>query len=140
MNVIDRSAYIEPEDSSYLHRWVRISELLSTYGDLLPDRMHKMLQAYYSDDMSLSEIAEETNVSRQAVHDSLKRGEEHLERYESNLKTVSIRTALRRAVDHLNEELVTLSGYNGDPEYQKIRELLTAFSAEFEAILSEGSQ
>lgn len=135
----DGSTRAKHEDSSYLNQWVRISELLSTYGDLLPERMHKMLQAYYSDDMSLSEIAEQAHVSRQAVHDSLKRGEEHLERYENNLKVVALHMRLHQTIDQLNDELGKLPSISSDPSVQQVRESVMGCLAEFETILSEGS-
>ena len=45
-----------------------------------------MLDLYYNDDFSLAEIAEHYDISRQGVHDSIKRGEELLINYEKVLK------------------------------------------------------
>ncbi len=49
--------------------------LLDFYGGILNERQREVLTLYYDDDLSLAEIAEITNISRQGVHDLIKRGE-----------------------------------------------------------------
>ena len=63
-----------------------ISVLLDLYGKLLTEKQYDMLDLYYNDDFSLAEIAEHYDISRQGVHDSIKRGEELLINYEKVLK------------------------------------------------------
>ena len=58
------------------------SDLLDIYGELLTEKQRDMLELYYNDDLSLAEIAEHYEISRQGVHDSIRRGEEALEEYE----------------------------------------------------------
>ncbi len=65
---------------------MRLSRLFSLYGGLLTEKQFQCLSFYFDDDLSLSEIADELGVSRQAVHDLLKRVEQTLERYEAKLK------------------------------------------------------
>ena len=62
--------------------------LFDFYGKLLTNKQQEILSYYYEHDLSLGEIAEEFNVSRQAVHDILKRGERILEGYEEKLGLV----------------------------------------------------
>lgn len=69
-----------------LEKTERINMLMDLYGELLTDKQITYLSYYYNEDYSLSEIAEEFNVSRNAVHDNLKRAEHILEDYESKLK------------------------------------------------------
>lgn len=64
---------------------LRTSRLLGIYGSLLTERQHEIMSMYFDDDLSLSEIAEHFSISRQGVHDAIKRGEETLEGYESSL-------------------------------------------------------
>lgn len=64
---------------------IRLGRLYDMYGELLTERQKKLLQLYFYDDLSLSEISEEAGVSRQAVHDLLRRVEQTLERYEERL-------------------------------------------------------
>lgn len=57
---------------------LRFSRLLDIYGSMLTDKQYEMLDYYYNQDLSLSEIAEGEGISRQGVRDSIKRGEEAL--------------------------------------------------------------
>ena len=59
--------------------------LLDVYGDVLTLRQKDFLELYYCNDLSLSEIAEDEGVTRQAVRDSIKRGEQILADLESKL-------------------------------------------------------
>ncbi len=52
--------------------------LLDFYGEVLPKRTRLILGAYYGDDLSLSEIAEDEGISRQGVRHILKKSEEEL--------------------------------------------------------------
>jgi len=71
-----------------LERLMRIGMLYDFYGALLTDKQRTYLEMHYLNDLSLSEIADETGVSRQAVHDILRRAENLLEDYERDLKLV----------------------------------------------------
>ncbi len=62
--------------------------LLDTYGVLLTERKREILDYYYNDDYSLSEISELTGISRQGVRDSIKKSEEEIYGYESKLRIV----------------------------------------------------
>ncbi|MFR1448846.1 MAG: YlxM family DNA-binding protein [Beduini sp.] len=68
-----------------LEKTKRINMLMDLYGELLTEKQYTYLIYYYNEDYSLSEIAEEFSVSRNAVHDNLKRAEHILEDYESKL-------------------------------------------------------
>ena len=65
---------------------VEIALLLDFYGNMLTDRQREIMNLYYEDNLSLSEIAEELNISKQGVSDSLKRSEKVLYDTESKLK------------------------------------------------------
>lgn len=62
------------------------SILYDYYGDLLKDSQANIIDLYYNQDYSLSEIAEDMNISRQGVHDALKRAEKSLVEYEEKIK------------------------------------------------------
>ena len=68
-----------------MERNVKISMLLDTYGKLLTEKQYKLLEDYYNNDLSLSEIAENEEITRQAVRDNLKKGEKNLFEYEEKL-------------------------------------------------------
>ncbi|MGI6316055.1 MAG: sigma factor-like helix-turn-helix DNA-binding protein [Christensenellales bacterium] len=64
---------------------VTMGWLLATYRRCLPEKQARTLSLFFEDDFSLAEIAETENVSRQAVHETIRRGEEELLRLESGL-------------------------------------------------------
>ncbi|MCI8309965.1 MAG: putative DNA-binding protein [Clostridia bacterium] len=65
---------------------VKISILLEIYGKLLTEKQFVLLDDYYNKDLSLSEIAENQKITRQAVRDNLKKGENKLFEYEEKLE------------------------------------------------------
>ncbi|MEO1770995.1 putative DNA-binding protein [Candidatus Enterococcus ferrettii] len=67
----------------------RMNALFEFYATLLTEKQMNYMELYYADDFSLGEIAEEYNVSRQAVYDNIKRTEKILEEYERKLHLVS---------------------------------------------------
>ncbi len=60
--------------------------LLDTYGAMLTDRKREILDYYYNEDYSLSEISELTGISRQGVRDSIKKSEEEIYAFEAKLR------------------------------------------------------
>ena len=64
---------------------LNIGYLLDFYGDLLSDRKRSVMDMYYNEDLSLAEIATEIGISRQGVHDLIKKSEEELRFYEEKL-------------------------------------------------------
>ena len=61
-------------------------ELYDIYYSLLTDKQKEYFEEYYFDDLSISEIASNHDISRNAVHDQLKRVISNLESYEENLQ------------------------------------------------------
>lgn len=67
----------------------RYAFLLDFYAPLLTPRQQELMSSYYLDDLSLGEIATESGISRQAVHDQIKRAEQQLLACEERLGLVS---------------------------------------------------
>ena len=69
---------------------VRTDLLLDFYGNLLTPKMRRTCESYYNDDLTLAEIAEAEGISRQGVHDTVKRAEKQLEEYEEQLGLLAL--------------------------------------------------
>lgn len=86
----------------------RFALLIDFYGSLLTARQRELMGAYYLEDLSLGEIAGEDGVSRQAVHDLIKRSEAALTELEAKLGLVAEyqeRTAATKALRSLLERI-----------------------------------
>ncbi|EIJ81527.1 hypothetical protein PB1_01240 [Bacillus methanolicus PB1] len=68
-----------------LEKTTRMNYLYDFYQSLLTPKQRSYMSLYYLDDYSLGEIAEQYDVSRQAVYDNIKRTEAMLEEYEEKL-------------------------------------------------------
>lgn len=90
--------------------------LLELYGELLTDKQYSAIDKYYNMDLSLSEIAQEDKITRQAVRDNIKKAEEKLEFFESKLKLYknfkkedNIVSKLEKNIINLTAKITTLS-------------------------------
>ena len=85
---------------------IRTGILLDFYGNLLTDRMREACESYYYEDLSLAEIAELQGISRQGVHDTIKRAEKELESYENKLGLMGLfeknKARAQKALDLIN--------------------------------------
>jgi len=83
----------------------KMALLLDFYGALLTPRQQELMRAYYLEDFSLAEIAGEDGVSRQAVHDLIKRSEAALEEYEQKLGLVREYRRRQALLEQLEEAI-----------------------------------
>lgn len=60
---------------------VKIGLLCDIYGELLTKKQQNVLDLYYNENLSLAEVAEEVGITRQAVKDSIAKGEKRLFRF-----------------------------------------------------------
>ena len=84
-----------------LEKIVEQGLLYDFYGDLLTDHQRKIYEDAVYNDMSLNEIAEEQGISKQGVHDLIKRCTRSLEEYESRLHMVKKSADIRKTVQQL---------------------------------------
>jgi predicted DNA-binding protein YlxM (UPF0122 family) len=72
-----------------------------------------MIELYYFDDLSLAEMAEQFGISRQAIHDNIRRAEEQMEAYEEALHLLYAYTEREKALGELlevwNAEMASIS-------------------------------
>ena len=96
-----------------------ILALSDVYGDALTVRQHEMLSDYYERDFSLSEIADNAGISRQAVHAAIRQAEDSLKGYESKFGVCAFVSELYRRLNDVRSEKGALS----DSAVQKIAAL-----------------
>jgi len=85
-----------------------ISLLFDFYGELLTEKQKDIMDLYFNNDLSLSEIAEINNTSRQATHDTIKTCEKALLVYEEKLKLLSKDYKLKETLKKIVSELDNL--------------------------------
>ena len=72
--------------NNLLEKKTHYQMLFNFYGNLLTEKQKELFIAYYENDFSLQEIADEFGISRNAVHDALKNAIKNLEHFEESLK------------------------------------------------------
>ncbi|WP_027414568.1 YlxM family DNA-binding protein [Aneurinibacillus terranovensis] len=97
----------------------RLLLLFDLYGKLLKEKQRHYFEMYYHEDLSLGEIAELQNVSRQAVFDQVKRVEKQMEQYEDSLGLLSRHEKRRQLMAELQKEL----GHHHSKAHALLREL-----------------
>ncbi|GFR36510.1 YlxM family DNA-binding protein [Thermobrachium celere] len=95
--------------------------LLDFYRNLLTEKQRDIMSRHYEEDMSLAEIAEEYGISRQAVHDIIKRSEKILIDYENELGLVDRFLKQKQELIKIKE---LLSKYEGNEDIKKSIEIL----------------
>ena len=91
-----------------------VSLLYDFYGKLLTEKQRLVTELYHEENLSLSEIAKEFDISRQAVHDTLKKAEQALSEYEEKLGLVKRFADTMTQVRKIDERLLELIDENTD--------------------------
>lgn len=89
---------------------VELSLLYDFYGELLKEHNKKIFEAYVLNDYSLSEIAAEEGITRQGVHDIVKRCTRQLREYEEQLHLIQKFNRTKEKVTEIRSLLKELSG------------------------------
>ena len=77
---------------------LRLGAYLEAYGGFLTDKQRVVAHLYYMEDLSLSEIAKDANISRQGVQDTLNRARRRLYDMEARLQLVGRGQEVRNGV------------------------------------------
>ena len=99
---------------------IKISILCQIYGKLLTEKQMSVLNDYYNEDLSLSEIAQNRNISRQAVRDLIQKGEEKLFEYEKVLKIMENNNKNQKTLQIVFSKLSELENNVSDKKAIKI--------------------
>ena len=109
-----------------MERKVKISILCDLYGKLLTNKQFEFLNDYYNNDLSLSEIAENNNITRQAVRDIIKKGENKLFEYEEKLEFMKRTLKQEEQIVTILQELTKIQTQFTDKQIAQILEHIKA--------------
>lgn len=98
---------------------IYLGYLYDFYGELLSEHRREIFESYIIEDLSLSEIAEECGITRQGVHDVIKRSTKSLEDYENKLHLVEKFMSIKDNIHRINE----LTESNDVRSLEKVRDI-----------------
>lgn len=106
-----------------MEKFLEQTLLYDFYGELLTKHQKKIYEEFVLEDLSLSEIAKEEGISRQGVHDLIKRCNKTLEEYEQKLHLVEKFLAIKEKVHQINQLLGQDDRNETDPVIKQIRQI-----------------
>lgn len=101
---------------------IEISMLCQIYGKLLTEKQFDYINDYYNNDLSLSELAENYNITRQAARDNIKKGENKLFEYEEKLNVMKKTMEQEEKIAIVLSEIAKIQSKSSDKEVGKILE------------------
>ena len=115
-----------------MEKKVEISMLWQIYGKLLTEKQYEYIDYYYNNDLSLSEIAENDSITRQAVRDIIKKGERKLFEYEEKLLFMKKTINQEKLIQHI---LVNLNKIQKDSTDKKVTNILEEVKKELNCLV-----
>lgn len=106
--------------SDKIEKKVEVSILCQIYGKLLTEKQYEFINDYYNNDLSLSEIAENNNITRQAVRDVIKKGENKLFEFEEKLLIMKKMLKQEKQIQEIISELNKIKDNSSDKKIEKI--------------------
>ena len=101
---------------------VKLSMLCEFYGKLLTKKQFEFIDDYCNNDLSLSEIAENNNITRQAVRDIIKKGEKKLFEYEEKLMFMKMTLNQEKRIEKVLLELTKIQKDYSDKQISNVLE------------------
>ena len=103
-----------------MEKKVEVSMLCDLYGKLLTKKQFEFINDYYNNDLGLSEIAENNNITRQAVRDIIKKGEKKLFEYEEKLLFMKKTLTQEQKIQEVLSELTKIGTNTTDKQIVSI--------------------
>lgn len=91
---------------------LEMSYLLDFYGEVLTEKQRDVMEQYYNDDLSLSEIADNAGITRQGVRDSIKRAECILRDLEGKIGWAGRYRVMNEALEIIEEKTRAIQSYH----------------------------
>ncbi len=121
-----------------MEKTLRQNMLFDFYCQLLTKRQQEIYQMYFTQDLSLGEIAEHLDISRQAVYDNLRRASASMEELESKLGLMTKYLQQQKSYERILEELSQLKAMFQDINGSALHAKLNLIRGLIEKIKSEG--
>ena len=115
-----------------MEKHVEISMLCQIYCKMLTEKQDEFINDYYNNDLSLSEIAENSNITRQAVRDVIKKGENKLFELEEKL---SFMKRMLNQEETLKKVLSELTKIQKTPSDKKVEHILETVKKELNCLV-----
>ena len=115
-----------------MNKKVEISMLCDIYGKLLTEKQFEFINDYYNNDLSLSEIAENNDITRQAVRDIIKKGERKLFEYEEKLLFMKKTITQEQKIQAILSELTKIQTNSSD---KKVANILDSIKKELNCLV-----
>lgn len=103
---------------------MRLDALYEFYGKMLTDKQNEIMNLFCNHDYSLGEISEIHGISRQAVHDTIKRTEKVLENYELQLSLYERFTEKQLAFEAILKLVDVFEQTRADELLTQIKEII----------------
>lgn len=113
---------MQPKKEDAVQKKVEVSMLCELYGNLLTDNQKQCIEDYYNNDLSLTEIAENNNITRQGVRDVIKKGEKRLFKYEEKLKFMNTTMSQKKKIEKILLELTKIKKDYSDEQVNEVLE------------------
>jgi predicted DNA-binding protein YlxM (UPF0122 family) len=92
-----------------MEKFQEMALLLDIYGSLLTDKQREVMDQYYNYDLSLQEIADNEGISKQGVHDLIRRSENILVKTDEKLGFKNRLSDIQAGLDRISEKLNEIS-------------------------------
>ena len=112
---------------------VKVSILCQIYGKLLTKKQYEIITDYYDNDLSLSEIAENNKITRQAVRDIIKKSEKKLFDLEEELSFMKKQINQEKIINNSLDKITKIQKIQSD---NKINELLEEIKEDLKSIIN----
>ena len=103
-----------------MEKKIELGMLCEIYGNLLTEKQKEVINDYANQDLSLTEIAENNNITRQAVNDIVKNGETKLLEYEQKLGIMKKQLETEKQIQNILSELSKITDNSSDKKVERI--------------------
>lgn len=103
-----------------MEKLLQVTYLYDFYGQLLTEKQETAFRRYYLEDLSLSEIAEKEDVSRQSIHDMIKQAERKLTTYEEKLGLVERFKKQEEELEVMVDKMMSIQSDNADDQTNSV--------------------